>query len=421
MFFATALPSILLFSTRPWLAAANGRDQQPPAPSPENTIYNDQNIRYVATVVVGGQSINVTLDTGSTDMWLNPRGGVGTFEDTRVPHKIAYADGNSYINGTIGLMQVSLAGHVVPKQAFVNVTENVNEDQCGHGVCGLIGLGFDNPDGGIEKALSDAGQDGPKIGKSLLSNIFDMNPDKGRFFALSLSRLDDSQDSAPATLHIADYDPRYASVQYEPMRPVFPSNKTTWDILSNGFTVNGYHLPLTANPENGAPPGQIIVGLDSGSPGVHTRPEIRDAIYSQIPGAVLAKNSSIPVRTWRKDEDVWVVPCNASVELTLDFGSNSYPVHPLDLTTMYTVTKDGVERTICTNTITNGGSIGGNPKGKDLLFGDPFLRNVYTVYSFGNSTTPPFAQFLPLTNASEAAKDFTSIRNKLLADGPPRA
>jgi hypothetical protein len=45
MFFTAALPSILLLSTKPWLAAANGRDQQPSAPSLGNTIYNDQNLR----------------------------------------------------------------------------------------------------------------------------------------------------------------------------------------------------------------------------------------------------------------------------------------------------------------------------------------------------------------------------------------
>jgi hypothetical protein len=77
MFFATALPSLLLLSTRPWIVAANGRDQQPSAPSQQgpDAIYNDQNMRvrfyvpswwfrrsfddlqYFATVVVGGQSM----------------------------------------------------------------------------------------------------------------------------------------------------------------------------------------------------------------------------------------------------------------------------------------------------------------------------------------------------------------------------
>jgi hypothetical protein len=196
----------------------------------------------------------------------------------------------------------------------------VGLDQCGHGVCGLIGLGFDNPKVGIQHALTLAGQNGPEIGKSVLTSIFDMNPDKGRFFALSLSRLGDDQDSAPATLHIADYDSRWEGVQSEPMRPVFPPGETNWNILSNGFSVNDQPLLLTANPDNGAPPGQILIGLDTGNPGVLTRPEIRDAIYSQIPGAVLSKNSSIHSPYFRKDQDIWVVPCNASLDLTMDFG-----------------------------------------------------------------------------------------------------
>jgi hypothetical protein len=191
-------------------------------------------------------------------------------------------------------------------------------DQCGHGDCGLIGLGFDNPKVGIQNALTQAGQDGTTIGKSVLSNIFDMNPDKGRFFALSLSRERDARDSAPATLHISEYATRYESVQYEPIRPVYPPTETNWNLLSKGFSVNGRPLSLVANDKT-VPGGNILIGLDTGNPGVCTRPEIREAIYSQIPGAVLSKNSSIPSRNFRVDQDIWVVPCNASLNLTMDF------------------------------------------------------------------------------------------------------
>lgn len=71
----------------------------------------------------------------------------------------------------------------------------------------------------------------------------------------------------------------------------------------------------------------------------------------------------------------------AACVFTLTFLSgNSYPIHPLDLTVLTThVGPDGVNRTICVNTITNGGET--NEKSKDILFGDPFLRNLYTVYA----------------------------------------
>ncbi|KAF8143108.1 aspartic peptidase domain-containing protein [Mycena galopus ATCC 62051] len=442
MFFTAALPSILLLLTKSWLAQANGQDQQPgstpSAPSIQNTIYNDQNLRYLATIIVNGQgmlgsALNVTLDTGEyrhvvggiqerSSSWiiklrrhrLNPRNGVGPFEDTGVSHKITYMGGN-YINGTIGLVEVSVAGYTIPKQAFINITKIVGLDQCGHGDCGLIGLGFDSPIQGIENALTKAGKDGPTLGKSVLSSIFDMNPDKGRFFALSMSRQRDPADSALATLYISDYDPLWSRVQHTAPYPVFPPNQTSWNILSKGFTVNGYSIPIIAR-NNGAPAGQILIGLDSGSPGVTTTPEIRDAIYSQIPGAVLSRNSSIPSKNYRTDQDIWVVPCNATVNFTVDFESTSYPIHPLDLTAIYTNVHNGVNRTICVNTITNGG---GTSKSKDVLWGDPFLRNVYTVYNFGNTTTSPFIQFYPQTDAVLAAQDFAAVRKQLLANSAP--
>ncbi|KAJ7186624.1 aspartic peptidase domain-containing protein [Mycena filopes] len=409
--------SLLFFSTQALLAFANGRNQQPTGPVSTDTIFSDNDIRYTASLVVGGQTINVTLDTGSTDMWLNPYQGVGTFEDTGVWHKISYADGTPYINGTIGLVEVSIAGHTIPRQAFINVTDNVGEDQCGHGVCGLIGLGFDNPNVGIQKALTDAGKDGVTLGKSVLSSIFDQNPDKGRFFTISLSRKDDPQGSPDAFMTIAEYKSGYEIVAAEPKHAVYPPGEKNWNLLSDGIFVNGRAIPYQAT-NSGALPGTMLVGLDTGNPGITVRgPAIRDQIYSQIPGAVLAKNSTIPNVYWHKDDnDIWVIPCNASVEVSVNFDGTPYTIHPLDLTALRTRVHAGVAHTVCVNSITNGGDQG---RGKDVLYGDPFLRSVYTVYDFGNATTPAFVQFLPRVDYARAAQDFANVRRKQLASAPP--
>lgn len=55
-----------------------------------------------------------------------------------------------------------------------------------------------------------------------------------------------------------------------------------------------------------------------------------------------------------------------------------YPIHPLDLTDMKTkVGADGVTYTVCVGSITNGGSMSSGTT--DAMFGDSFLRNVYTM------------------------------------------
>ena len=48
------------------------------------------------------------------------------------------------------------------------------------------------------------------------------------------------------------------------------------------------------------------------------------AIYGQFSGAELVDDSAVG--------SVWLVPCTQEVNVTLKFGGNSYPVHPLDAT-----------------------------------------------------------------------------------------
>ncbi|KAJ7679543.1 aspartic peptidase domain-containing protein [Mycena polygramma] len=416
MLFSTALPAAFLFLlTNPSLVSANGRDQQPD--DLDADITNIGNVRYTADLTVGGQTMKVILDTGSTDLWLNPPGGVGTFENTGVTHKIAYGQGDTFINGTIGLAEMSIAGHTIPRQAFINVTQNVGLDGSASGMYGLVGLGFDSPTAGIEKALTAGGYNGPEVGKSVLSSIFDMNPDKGRFFAISLSRLGDAKDTADASLSIAEYDEKYTGVQWLAKRPVFPATAKSWHILSDGATVNGAAIPWTANDAS-TPAGQLRVGLDTGTTNIIVRPEIRDQIYAAVPGAVLAKKSSIKNRYWSADKDVWIVPCNTSVSFSAIFGGQPYPIHPLDLTELRTqVGPDGVKYTVCVGSVTNGGSITSGTT--DALYGDSFLRNVYTVYSFGDNETSPYIQFLSQTNEWEATQDFAHVRQEQLAQSPP--
>ncbi|KAJ7163927.1 aspartic peptidase domain-containing protein [Mycena crocata] len=408
--------SSLLFLVS-WAASASARLSV--VDDPDDDINNSRNNRYTATLTVNGLPLNVTLDTGSTDMWINAPNDFGPFEDTGVTHNISYGDGSAYINGTIGFADVKVAGYRIPRQAFINVTESVGLNECeSTGIFGLIGLGFNSPSVGISDSFSNAGINGTALGKSVLSNIFDANPDKERFFAFSFSRLGDKKLSADASLNIGEYDEKYADVQWETKRPVFPATGQNWRILSDGLSVNDAPISWTAKKASMAPGGKKVIGLDTGTSNMLMKPEIVAEIYSAIPGAVLAKNSSLWNTHWSADKDVWVVPCNASVSLTATFEGHPYPIHPLDLTDMYTrVGPDGVNYTICVGAITNGGSL--TSGGSDGLYGLTFLRNVYTVFSFGDNTTAPSVQFLSQTNAWAAANDFQRVRKRVLARNPP--
>ncbi|KAF7290698.1 Six-hairpin glycosidase [Mycena indigotica] len=419
--------------------AANGAGQPVRPGDIPGDIANVGNNRYTARMTFGHdktQSVNVLLDTGSTDLWIHPAGGMkAEFTSTGVTHKITYG-GGSYINGMIGLAEINIAGFTIGKQAFINASESYHQDLCNdaNDVCGLVGLGFDSPKQGIQHALIAAGKDGASIGKSVLSNIYDANPTMPRLFGLSLSRGGDSAVGADeVSLAIGQCDPNYDNVRNMPKFPVYPPGALSWHILARGAQVNGQDIDWLANDAS-TPFGHHVIGLDSGTTNILLPPYIRDAVYSKVPGAALAKNSKLHNSHWSNDTDVWVIPCDTPVNFTMVFGQVRfngdsgidsyipYHVHPLDMTDMY-VKKgpDGKTYTICVGSATNGGSI---TSGKtDGLFGASFMRNVYSVFSFGdtiNNTSPngapPYIQLLSKTNSAEwAAGDFAAVRGPNVA------
>ncbi|KAJ7604963.1 aspartic peptidase domain-containing protein [Mycena polygramma] len=381
-----------------------------------STVNNIQHIggRYTVNATIAGTPVKLLLDTGSTDMYVQPNAGVpsGTINNTNVITNLTYGDGTNILNGTIGLGLLEIAGFTIPQQAFLNVNRTKEDDN--HG---LVGLGFDGPTDRIPSVLGDAGMDGAVVGKPVLSSIFDQNPTKSRFFSLSLSRQLDPADNADASLVISGYDENYSAVQSAPILPQFPFNNRAWTIVTEGLSVGGSAIPWTSfNTSN--PEGQTAVLLDTGTTNFLFAAEVRDAIYSAVPGAVLAKNSSIHGTQWSGDQDVWIVPCNTPVNMTTKFGGQEFPIHPLDITDMaFRVGPDKKNYTVCIGSITNGAGIVGG--GWDALYGDSFLRNVYSVFSFGNDTTPPYVQFLADTVTDQAASDFTTVRANLLQNAPP--
>ncbi|KAJ7613901.1 aspartic peptidase domain-containing protein [Mycena polygramma] len=380
----------------------------------DNDLTNSCNTRYTINVTVAGTVVNAFVDTGSTDLWLNPPGGViGAFNSTGVAAKLDFGDGTYFVNGTIGLAKVAIAGQKVPAQAFLNVTENIGFT----GEYGIVGLSFDVPGfARIPAALTAAKLDGAVVGKSFLSSVFDQNPDKGRFFALSLSRLFDPKDSADAGLDIAELDEKYTAVQAAPVLPQYPSDSIQWSILSDGIQVNGAPITWPSNTES-TPEGKNVVLLNSGTSNILVPAEIRDAIYSNVPGAVLAKSSRIPNSQWSSDRDVWVVPCSTPIRMSTFFGGQRIRIHPLDVVDLTTaVGPDGQNYTICVGAITNGDVLSAGSL--DANFGDTFLRNTYTVFNFGNETTKPHVQLLSVTPRG-AANDFKRVRAKALRNGPP--
>ncbi|KAJ7054457.1 aspartic peptidase domain-containing protein [Mycena amicta] len=375
----------------------------------DNIQNSEDNERYTTNLTVAGTTFNAILDTGSTDIWFFANNGLAdTFQDTKVPIELQFGSGATVINGTIGIGNVTVAGTTFPNQAFVVSSEaqasaDITVECDSASVCGLVGLGFDSPQSAVIPAtLTAAGQDGSTEGKSLLSNIFDSSPDKERIFGLSLSRAGDRRESAEARLDIGEVDAQHQDVLTAPVLPSDPQGCSTLE-----YSVR-WHLRQ-----------RLVTLIDSGTTNISPPIEVVNAVYSSIPGAVLAKNATQLIIHESATLDTWVVPCGTAIRVTAKFGGQSFHLHPLDITDLSVqLGPDGKNYTVCAASMTalDQGIL--DVGVLDAIFGDSFMRNVYSLFGFGNDTTPPYMQFLSQTD-KHAASDFAGVRRKLLRDGPP--
>ncbi|KAF7365857.1 Six-hairpin glycosidase [Mycena venus] len=105
--------------------------------------------------------------------------------------------------------------------------------------------------------------------------------------------------------------------------------------------------------------------------------------------------------------NLWVIPCNASVNVVATFGGQDFPIRPLDLTDIQVITSPDGRRnyTMCTASWT------------EFAFGRGCGRRFFRVFSETLSQYP-FLQMLPQANSTTAA-DAIAIRTALMANMCP--
>ncbi|KAG6844198.1 hypothetical protein H0H87_008984 [Tephrocybe sp. NHM501043] len=239
-----------------------------------------------------------------------PPGGIGTFNDTKIPLNLRYGDGSYGVNGTIGVSPFEFGPFKVEKQAFLSAEKSTIGGMTELGINGLFGLSFDQPDASpINHAIQTAYGATATWGASVLKNIFAQNASQPNFIAVDLARTQDLESTAGGSFNIGEYEPTYASVVSAPKIPIYPPNASRWTGLLDGITINNATVELGKSVIADTPKGKAVALFDTGSPGGVFSNAIMREIYSRIEGAAFDDVLSM-----------WIIPCTATPEVEVVLG-----------------------------------------------------------------------------------------------------
>ncbi|KAL4248862.1 peptidase A1 family protein [Abortiporus biennis] len=231
-----------------------------------------------------------------------------------------------------------------------------------------------------------------------LQNIFSLYPNISNFMTMQLSRSGFGMVDG-GVFTIGEIDPNYTAIANSPKLQVISHGM--WFTLVDGMLINGTMYSGHGNSSSvleGLDPSSLVAVLDSGTSLVSVPPYYTDLIYKDIPRA--EPFAILP--------GYYKLPCDTKLNVSVVFFGQEYLIHPLDLMTIFTY--NGTD--ICLSTF-----LSSNDSDKNMNLGDSFMRNIYTLFNFGNFTRSsdenPYIQLLSVTD-----KDVACITNNIQSLGP---
>ncbi|KAJ5952650.1 Peptidase aspartic catalytic [Penicillium vulpinum] len=311
----------------------------------------DGDVEFVSPVNIGGQTLDMNFDSGSADMWVlssklpkslrNSRtvyepSKSSTFEELdNSTFEIKYGD-SSYATGGVGKDDVSIGGVKVAGQSFglpTDISQTFVDDTKSNG---LVGLGF-----------SSINTITPKSQNTFFDNVA---PSLGEpVFTVRLL------SNGVGEYEFGTVDPnKYRGVM---VNVSVDSSNGFWQFDSAKYAVGGGPLhQITKTPSAIA---------DTGTSLMMVSPEVAEAYYKQVDGAIYANNAN-----------GYIFPCTSSLpSLSVAIGpgySVTIPGSFMNWSEVGTNTTTG--ETVCYGGLQSSGS------SSMAIYGDVFLKALFVVF-----------------------------------------
>ncbi|KAI9431473.1 aspartic peptidase domain-containing protein [Lactarius indigo] len=354
---------------------------------------------YYINITLGENQYSVLVDTGSSDLWVV--GSVPQAKDTGVS-TIQYDIGAEA--GPVKTAQLEILGFTVPDQAFIEVPSGGDAPNG----TGLIGLG-PNTNSVIHNALNNQ-----SAGDTPLDRIFRQNLTTPNYLTVLLNRPNDTAEKYIGAMTIGEILPQYSNISNKPKVPVLALQSDLSQYQSLLITLdshgiigpNGEAVNVESNTTDTLThdANQLVALIDTGISFPQVPSEVARAMYSGAKGAKLTNLQSY-------NGDIWVIDCDAEVNVTFFVGGQSYHVHPLD-TNQQGTDDDGND--ICFGAF-QPLIAGAESSTYDMILGMAWLTNVYLLIYYGDlvdgtNNFIPYIQLLPMTDRAAAHADFVATR-----------
>ncbi|PPR00466.1 hypothetical protein CVT24_004527 [Panaeolus cyanescens] len=375
------------------------------APTNGLVLQNHADISYYANITLANQQFRVLVDTGSSDLWV--AGNVRDSQDSGKQAIINYAVNS--VTGPIKLAELKFAGHTTTNQAFLQATPSKEN----HDGTGILGLG--------PSAGSFIAQVLPGEGAPVLDRIFSQNRTTPNYFTILLGRDKDPTDFFNGSVTVGEILADYTAILNEPKItitkvPASQSDDQHLQMLLDADGVvgpDGKPITIISAVEQTPNKRQPTVVLDCGFTLPQVPRTLSDAIYSRFQGSEYRQIAGVG--------GAWTLPCVQEVNVTFKFAGRTYPLHPLDMSIdpesigLPSITSPDGEKA-CIGTFQPFTYDRGARPNYDMVLGMAFMRNVYTLFDYGdfvvNSTSlaDPYVQLLSITDVAEAHQDFVTVR-----------